>query len=239
MAIFPKLHLERVLQVDDKTRLDASGTFISGATETVLSVEIKPEASGSYVDVYNTNQSKWFLDWAYETDGIKTVEVKVTTDLGFKSKTYEIIVLSEDDDCLFSDDNDLYTIEPTIRKYLPSGKNSFKYVHREAQTLIISYLDEQRIWKIDNTIFTKEDIASITDLEFKKQFREWSKYQTLLLIFESLQVGNDDIFQEKKLDYEKQMLIHRNRSSLRLDKDKDGIVDEIPYNIRSARMVRR
>lgn len=229
--IFPKLSLETTLQVDDKTRLDASLTTASG--ETIQNVEIKPEASESFISVYNTNSEKWYLDWAYETDGVKTVEVKVTTDLGDKTKTYSIIVLTEEEDALFSNDSDLFPYEPNLTKYLPRGKNTFIYAHRAAQKKILAYLDEQRIWKDDGSRYTKEDITD------KEEFNRWSIFQTLLIIFESSQVSNNDIFQEKRAEYEKDMREARNRASLRLDADNDGNTDEIPYNIRTTRLVRR
>ena len=229
--IFPKLNLETTLQVDDKTRLDASLSTASG--ETISNVEIKPEATESFISVYHADSNKWYLDWAYETDGLKTVEVKVTTNLGDKTKTYDIIVLTEEEDALFSYDSDLYPYEPNLLKYLPKGKNTFIYAHRAAQKKILAYLDEQRIWKKDKTRYTKEDIVD------KEEFNRWSIFQTLLIIFESSQVSNGDIFQEKKMEYDKDMREARNRSALRLDADSDGNTEEIPYDIRTTRLIRR
>jgi hypothetical protein len=61
----------------------------------------------------------------------------------------------------------------------------------------------------------------------------------LLIIFESIQVSNGDIFQEKKLEYDNLMRQARNRAALRLDQDGDGIVDNNPYDMVTTRLVRR
>lgn len=229
---FPRLDFERVVQVDDKTRLDASASFVTN-NEIVSDVEIEPEAGAGFISVYNTNNDKWYLDWAYELEGVKTVSVRMTTDIGTKTKTFDLDALTEEEDALFSDDNDLYPYEPNIRKYLPKGKGSFTYAHRAAQEKILSYLDEQRIWKNDGTKYQKHDITE------KAEFKLWSVFQTLLIIFEGTQVSNNDIFEEKKMDYMKDMKSARNRASLRLDADGDGITDSVPYNIRSTRFYRR
>ena len=231
--IFPKLTLETVLQVDDKTRIDASDSFVTNG-ETVTDVEIEPEVGAGYISVFNLDQDKWYLDWAYETDGVKTVSVRVTSDApSVRTKSYTITVLTEAEDALFSVDTDLYPYEPNIKKYLPRGKNSFIYAHRAAQTKIIAFLDEQRVWKEDRSRYRKEDLVD------KEEFKFWSIFQTLLIIFESSQLGNADIFQEKRLDYENDMRAARNRGALRLDADGDGNVDDYPYDMKTTRLYRR
>jgi hypothetical protein len=242
--IFPSLTLETIVQVEDKLRLDASRSFISGdGAEVVTDVLIKPEASESFISVFNEDNERWYLDWAYSTDGTKVVEVKVNTDLepAGKIKTYNIECISVADDALFSNDGDLYPYEPRIYESLPSGKNSYIYAHRKAQDKIIAYLDEQRIWHNDGSRYTKQEIANIavTNDEIRKQFNMWSTFETLLIVFESMQVSNNDIFQEKKLEYEQMRNSARKRSALRLDSDQDGELDSLPYDIRSLRMIRR
>ena len=238
--IFPNLSIELVLQVEDKTRLDASRSFVT-AGEVVTDVLIKPEATDSFISVFNADQERWFLDWAYITDGFKSIEIKIETDvtpLG-RTRTYEINSLTKEDDSLFSGDADIMPYEPDILNYLPKGKNSFLYAHRKAQDIIIAYLDEQRIWKQDDTRITKQDIAAITDDEVRRQFKEWSSFQTLLIVFESFQISNDDVFQEKKLDYENMRNSARNRSALRLDLSGDAVLEPTPYDVRTLKMVRR
>ena len=115
------------------------------------------------------------------------------------------------------------------------------YAHRKAQDKIIAYLDEQRIWHDDGSRYTKQELAliAVTDSEILKQFNMWSTFETLLIIFESNQVSTNDVFQEKKSEYEAQRNSARSRSALRLDANKDGAIDPQPYDIRSLRMIRR
>lgn len=238
--LFPKLTFETVLQSEEKTRLDASLSFATD-DEVITDVLIEANTGDGFISVFNGGKrDKWFLDWAYEVDGLITPSVKLVTSLGDKTKIYTsgIIVLTQDEDALFSDDNDLIPFETDILKYLPKGKNSYIYAHRKAQERILAFLDEQRIWKLDSSRYTKQDIIDL-DGEFKDQFKQWSTFQTLVIIFENLQSANADIFQEKKSEYEKLMLQARNRASLRLDQDGNSIIDPTPYNIRTTTLVRR
>ena len=86
--LFPKLSFETVMQVDDKLRLDATRSFANDS-ENITDVLIEPEAGNGFISVYNNgNTSKWYLDWAYETDGFKDVSVRIVADSGDKTKTY-------------------------------------------------------------------------------------------------------------------------------------------------------
>jgi hypothetical protein len=236
--IFPSLTLEKVLQVNDKTRFNGSMSFVNNS-ETVTDVLIKPDVSESFISVFNSDSDKWYLDWAYETDGTKDVEIRIVTDVSSKDRAYTIDVITADEDTLFSSDSDLIPYETDILRYLPKGKNSYLYAHRKAQEIIIAYLDEQRIWNRDGSRITKEDIAAVTDNEIRTQFNQWSTFQTLLIVFESIQVSNSDIFQEKKFEYQTLRDSARKRSALRLDLNKDDVLDDVPYDIRTLKMVRR
>ena len=236
--IFPKLRYEKIIQENDKLRLDASQSFAT-ASETIEDVLIKPEDTESFISVFNTDSKRWYLDWAYDEDELKVVTVRVVTDNGDKEREFSLEVISEENDALLSSDQDLFPYEPNIYRYLPQGKSSFIYAHRAAQSKILAYLDEQRIWKQNSKAYTKEDLVNVEDVEFKDQFKMWSTFQTLLIIFESAQVSTNDLFQQKRMEYEKEMRIHRNRASLRLDSNGDGKLDPIPRNIRTTTLVRR
>ena len=241
MALFPSLAIEKVLQVDEKTRLNAELSFVTD-DEVITDVLIQPTALEAFISVYNSGDNeKWYLDWAYEDDNFQDVAVKIVAVSGEKIKTYMAgtNVLSQEVDALLSDDNDILPFEPKIMRYLPRGKNSFIYAHRKAQERIIAYLDEQRMWKNDNSRYTKLDLSTVTDPEFKDQFRQWSSFETLLIIFESFQVSSGDIFQEKKAEYTALRNSARTRSALRLDQNGDGELDITPYDIRTTRLLRR
>ena len=67
----------------------------------------------------------------------------------------------------------------------------------------------------------------------------WSTFETLLIIFESIQVSNNDIFEDKRNEYEQMRNQARNRSELRLDANDDGELDSVPTDIRTLRMITR
>tara|TARA_Y100000593_G_scaffold55043_1_gene102891 strand:+ start:1567 stop:2247 length:681 start_codon:yes stop_codon:yes gene_type:complete len=214
MGIFGNLHLEEKLQINEKTRLDCSRSFVSNEAAISL-MRIKPEASGSFVTVTTDK----YLDWAYETAGTKTVTVEITTDGAAHEFTKTIEVVSEADDYLWSSDADLVQHEPDIMNYVPEGKNAFLNIHRLAQTRILAWLDEKKIWDDDNNKLTAAAVAAA-------DMAEWSKYLTLQYIFEGLSNSMDDIFHEKGLRYRALAETAASRAVLRLDIDGDGSTDE-------------
>ena len=54
MPLFPALDIEEKVQENDKTRLNASKSFVSGGTTLAL-IKIKPSAAESYVQVGTTS----------------------------------------------------------------------------------------------------------------------------------------------------------------------------------------
>ncbi len=83
MAIFPNLKLEDIVQINDKTRLDASKSFTADEAAVTL-VEIEPESAAGFIDItptVATNSKQYFLDWSYSgTSRTVTVSVRITTD---------------------------------------------------------------------------------------------------------------------------------------------------------------
>ena len=227
--IFPVLELEETVQKDDKTRLDATKTFISPDEAAITLIEIEPEASAGFIDVTSSK----YLDWQYSTDGDKAVSVRVTTDGAPVSSSLTLPVINSADDKLFSSDAELLPYEPDLLKYVRDGRNSFLDVHRTAQGRIITWLDEHRIWDTDGNRLTK---ANITDLE---EVNDWSKFMALRLIFEGLSNSTEDIFHIKSLRYRELENKSRNRGALRLDLNNDGNTDQIKSDLRSFGLFRR
>jgi len=215
MAIFGKLQLEKTVQVDDKTRLDATKSFDSDGNTFTL-VEIEPISGNGFVDVTNNK----YLDWSYSTDGTVTVSVRITTGSGGPDTfTKDIEVISEADDKLFSNDQDIMVYEPNILKWIKEGRNSFLDVHREAQIEIFKFLDNNGYHKIDGAPITKANISDIAE------FADWSKFMVLKIIFEGLSNATDDIFHEKALRYKDREYTSRDRAIIRVDLDEDGNAD--------------
>jgi len=227
--IFPVMKLENVVQVNDQTRLDASKSYTTPDESSITLIEIEPDTGLGFLDV----SSQQHLDYQYSTDGTKSVSLRVTTDGSPQTLSFDLEVVTEADDKLFSSDDQLTSHEPDILEYVKSGRNSFLNFHRTAQGRIVTWLDENRITDINGDRLTKDAIVD------HEEVADWSKYMTLRLIFESLSNAIDDIFSFKSAKYRELEDIARNRSQLRLDKDGDGETDSTATDTRSFRLVRK
>lgn len=220
MAIFPRLRLERVVQVDDSTRLDASSSFISKGESAVTLVEIEPSAGDGFVDVMSSNSKNWFLDWQYSgTSETKAVSVRVTTDGVPVVYTENLEVLTVADDHLFSDDKDLIDNEEDILKFLPEQRKSFLNVHRKAQELIVADFDERGVVDTRGRPLTKANFVDIDEV------RQWSRDLAMSLIFQDLSNAVGDVFSLKSQFYYSEGLKHKDRAYFRVDKNNDMTID--------------
>ncbi len=213
------------MQVDDKTRLDASKSFRTQDESAISLVEIEAHTGDGFVSVGSPGSSKdWYLDWSYDTDGTKTASCRVTVGTGMgattTTKTFTLSVVDATDDMLFSDDKMLVGLEHDIMKYVPQGRSSFLNVHRKAQKLILAWLDENGHWDQNGDRLTA---AAIVDLE---EVKHWSAALTMQLIFQSVSNDPNDIFSVKAKQYESMAVSHRNRSILRLDVTGDGTIGD-------------
>jgi hypothetical protein len=227
--IFPVLKLENIVQIGDQTRLDARKSYTTPDEASITLIEIEPEASSGFLDI----TSSQFLDYQYSTDGDKSVSLRITTDGAPETFSKTITVISETDDKLFSTDEELTPHEPDILEYVRSGRNSFLNVHRTAQDRILTWLDEHRITDSNGDRLTKDAIVDIEEVN------DWSKFMVLRMIFEGLSNSVDDIFSAKALSYRELEATARNRSQIRLDRDGDGEIDPVAYDMRTFRMVRK
>lgn len=67
MAIFAHIDNEARVQLNDKTRFDASKCFVSRGSSDISTLTIKAGSDGSAIDCYDANPANWFLDWAFST----------------------------------------------------------------------------------------------------------------------------------------------------------------------------
>jgi hypothetical protein len=236
MSIFPKIHTDEVVQVNDKFRIDATKSYVSKGEDAITLVEIEAESGSGFIDVTGSaplNAKNWYLDWEYAADGAKIISVRITTDGLPTTITKTISALLEDDDYLFSSDDDLSSLESDILNYLPQGKNSFKYMHREAQKEILEWLYTNGYTKSDNVAFTKVDFVDV------EQVRFWSKYMTLRLVFEDISKQENDAFSRKAKEYESDEHKWRQKSILKIDVNSDGIQDNVEgFNLTTKSFVR-
>lgn len=238
MAIFPNLELEDAIQISDKTRLSGTKSFVSKDEPAISLVEINPEDGvENFVDVTDSLTDNWFLDWEYSgTSRTVTVSIRVTAGIAGPvtfSKTIE--VLTEADDKLFSDDQDLIGLESDIVKWVRPGRNSFLDFHRKSQFLILDFLNNDLgIRDYERDRITKDSVVDVEEV------RKWSKFWTLALIFEDISNATDDVFSEKNKFYMSRANAARDQSFYQLDLNKDGeISDGEIIDIKSTRLLRR
>jgi len=226
MAIFHSIVIEEIVQVGDKTRIDASKSYVTPDEAAISLVEINPDGSG-FIDVTSNG---YLLDWQFDSDGDKTVSVRITTDGAPETKSKTLPVITEADDKLFSNDKDLVEQEDDILDYVRDGRNTFIDKHRLAQETILDDLNDANIRDTSGDRLTKDAIVDI------KEVNEWSKFHTLMTIFDNQSNVVGDIFDEKARMYEGKMLRAQSNGFLRLDRNGNGLdkdqVDTTAGNLR-------
>lgn len=237
MAIFGYLELEDTVQVNDKTRLSAVKSFVSKGSAAIDIVKIKPESTDSFITVSGVGiaSKDWFVDWQYTTAGVKTVSLEITL-VGGAVQTFQktILVVTEVQDMLWSNDQDLVAKEYDILKWVPPGRNSYLNIHREAQKKILNWLDEIRIYKNDGSKLTK------TDLNYTNDLKELSANWALALIFGSIYNKPDDVYYQKMQGYMEAVESCKRRGRIQADFNNNGVLDASDnVDMRSYRMVRR
>jgi len=215
---------------------DVSDSFVSKDEDSITKVEIKPSATDDYIEVTGTSSSDWYLDWQYDTENTdgETITCRITVGTApsddSDTSTSTILVYSSSTDKLLSTDQDLVRHEPDILKWLPAGKNSFKYMHRLAQDRILQWLDRQGYTDLEGDKYTKAAMLDISE------FTEWSKFLVLKLIFQGISNATDDVFQVKAKMYEAKEVEARNRIYFRLDIDGSGTLQDFEYSVGTARI---
>lgn len=221
-TIFPSLEVEPIVQVNDRTRLNASKSFATPDAGSISKVEIDP-GTGSFLDITPTDptdSSLYHLDYAFATAGTKTIQCRITCGSnGPTTVSKTLSAVTEASDQLFSADSDLQVAESDILKYVQAGRNTFKNVHRAAQDEIIRYFDEQGYVDANGVPLTK---AAVID---NNEVRLWAKFMVLRMIFEDLSNTSEDKFEKKAAYYQEKEVVHRGKSLIRLDIDGDGQTD--------------
>lgn len=232
--IFPVLEMELLVQEIDKTRLDASKSYAVG-TDTITSIEIKPYAAASYIDV----TALGYLDWQYtktvpaDATEVFTATVRINGALG-TTKDQTITVIKESSDLLFSTDAQLRSHEPNIMRFLKDGRATYKDIHRRAQTLILDWLSSQGYTNDLGNRITKDNITLVEELA------QWSSAVVLRLIHEGVANAKDDVFMMKAHTYKGLENLYRDKAIVRLDLNADGVTDSNEgLDIRSCVVIRR
>jgi len=209
--IFAKIITEGTIRENDKTRLDPSSSFSNGDPITSASVSID---GGVAIDVLE----QMYLDYEFSAES-HTIELTISdgTLSDVESKTVEVLTAAND--IIFSSDSDLVAMEDDILKYVREGKSTFIDKHRIARDLILDELDANRIYKEDGSRYAASDVADIDD------FKKWSIYLTLQLIYSSNSTQSGDFFEAKAKKYEDLVEEARGRSFFRLTDTEEIKVD--------------
>ena len=106
------------------------------------------------------------------------------------------------------------------------GRNTFKDMHRRAQTLIIDFFRVKGYRNLDGTNVTIDEILDLLEV------KEWSTYMVLKLIFEGRSNDPEDIFRIKSETYEGDMIAARESVFKVYDFNKSGDLTESERNKR-------
>jgi hypothetical protein len=232
--IFLNCKKEEIVQTNDKTRIDVSESFVSGAD--ITDILIKPQGSENFISVFNGGDTDlWYLDWSYDVAEEKTISVQATDGVDTVDKDFTLKIVTPLEDNLYSNDSQIFSIETELRKYISEGRNSYINIHREAQSRILSYLDRKRIWDENGEPLTK-DMLNLTD-----SLQKWSLYEAIYLIYTDLVVSIGDKFKDKANDYKSLRNYERDRGAIRIDFNKDGDFDKGSevQDLKTVRMVIR
>jgi len=171
------------------------------------------------------------------TDGVVSPAVRITaTDGRIISKSAQICLMTEEEDKLFSCDQDLRVHEQDILKMLPDGYCNWNHMHRRAQKLILEWFDDNGYTVKCGDKLTKENVL------VKSELRDWSTYYTLQLIFESQSNSLDDVFRDKARHYEGLAGLSRHQYHRGIDWNGSGEIEkgeEKTHEISSTRLIRR
>lgn len=161
---------------------------------------------------------------------------KATVDLNSGTTVTKLVkVYSPEGDRLFSSDDDLLGREPAIFDMLADGYSTFNKFHRNAQRLMVAWLDKEGYVDTYGAKFTKHALGDLNEV------RDWAACLALSLIYRGSQNAVDDVFGVKAAAYEKMAAVFRDRVVLTMDLDQDGAVDPLidKIDVRSCRVVRR
>jgi hypothetical protein len=223
MAIFPHLILEETIQVNDKTRIDATKSFISKTEAAVTLVEIEPESGSGFVTVGGPGVNKdWYLDWQYSgATRTVTVSCRITTNAAPVTVTKTIAVKTAADDKLLSNDDALVTYEHDVMRFVKDGRSSFLNFHRKARDLMVRWINDAGYRDDDGQPITVD--ALLVDVS---EVKEWASCQALALIYYSISNTIGDVFDAKSGHYMSKVGELRNKAMMRLDLDGNTEIDD-------------
>lgn len=222
--VFPILFSDSRVQIGELIRFDASDTKgdIKTAKITIEGTEVTFTAD-------DIQKGKLFVDWIFNTAGAKTVRVDFTdTSDAASYKEITVTALTPAEDKLFNTDEDLIAYESKVRSYIPAGRSTWNFVHREVKKVIFEELTAKFQMRID-------DAKILSTL----QFREWAKNKALEMIFRGINNTESDVFATKAEFYGKEAANYRTLAfnSLEIDFNEDGEINKEKEKVTLCRTI--
>ena len=69
MPMFPILEIEEKVQVNDKTRLNGSKSFVSKGETSITTATITPGTGASAINIFNSDSAEWYSDFGWSSWG--------------------------------------------------------------------------------------------------------------------------------------------------------------------------
>lgn len=220
--IFAKADIDTIVQIDDMFRIDAERSFFT-AGEVITELNIYPDFDNNPATVFNVYVADcpedWYLDWAYAAAADYSIKVEMKTATDTVDRTYIISAITAATDNLQSDDSLVYARESELKKNIPYGRNSWKYLHREALKEIIDYLYRNGKRNAKGDKIEKEHLIG-------DKLEQWSLFETMILIYQEIKVSDAQLFVDKLEDYTEARNRARDIYLFSYDSDADGDVDD-------------
>jgi hypothetical protein len=220
MSIFGIIKCDDKVFAGDKLQIDVSESFVAPnlAIATSAGLQISVDAGVNWYDITLKKQLSW--GWL-NTSGAKTITLRMTTATAETADfTKTVTVIDQVAQNLFSKDSDLYQYEPDIDSLKPKKWSSWNMIHLAAQEWITDWLDEKRIFDENGNSYTAADLLD------KQQVKQLSCFKALEMIYEGNSNMVGDIYSIKRDKYKALANEKASRSQLKLDFNKDTVVNE-------------
>ena len=128
--LFPKIDVDNLVQINDMFRICGIGSFFT-ADETLQEIKIYPNYVVDPLITFSISADcpdDYYLDWAYDTAGDYEVRIELVADSGTTGMSQTVTAVTVEEDNLQADDQCIYAYESELKKYQPSGRNSYKYI---------------------------------------------------------------------------------------------------------------
>lgn len=160
------------------------------------------------------------------------IRFRVSDDLGDETEIQGMNIV-------FSDDQDLKGVYPSILNFTDSNETSFILRHENSRDRVIETI--RKIGRKRGNASLRYERYDAWDFLHIEEVRLWALYLTLENIFSGLQAKEEDLYTRKAAEYREKAEQYKADAFITLDADDDGESDndEESKEIHSRRLVRR